>query len=606
MSSMINALDSFTRVGENNHTELDWSNDIQEKIVQFDFQCVRTTSDGISNLSTILDSLLKQLTTLRNPSRKELLIALYKIIGKTRDINGGKGEYALSYMMIWTWYKYFPQLAQAALRLFVVDPKEFDESFQSQEPYGSWKDIKYFCKYILENGARMDHPLIKTCIDGINNALRLDDQTYNSALEEKKLTLVAKWIPREESGKFGFLYESLATDYFPHYMASVKSEDSKKNAIKKCKTQYRILCSKLNRHLDTVQIKQTANCWASIDHSKTTSITMAKQRKAFMNVNKKGQLRSDEPDRVACAENLRFYLDSLKKQGKEVNGKNVGLEMFAAEALRLFTNYSFNEVSNQEEADILNSQWRDNENKKNGDGLGPMVAMVDLSGSMSGDPLHAALALGCRVAEKSLLGKRVLTFSAEPEWINLDGKDTFTDMIGTIMNRSATAGLNTNFYKALDLILSSIEYNHVSPHTAENMILAIFSDMQIDDNLSVMNGGQYNPNESQKAYARGKWAIMFQQIKKKYADAGMRLYGVPLNPPHILFWNLRHTNGFPALSCEAGCSMMSGFDPTILNMFCEQGINALKGLTPYNTLTKTLDNPRYIPLDRMARKILSL
>lgn len=607
---MISALDSFTstRVGENNHTELDWSNDLQERIVQFDFQCVRTTSDGISNLSTILDSLLQQLTTSRIPSRKELLVTLYKIIGKTRDINGGKGEYALSYMMIWTWYKYFPQLAHTALQLFVMDPKDLDESFTSQEPYGSWKDIKYFCKYVLDNGGTMEHPLIKSCIEGINSALRLDDQAYNSTAEEKKLTLVAKWIPREESGKFGFLYESLATDYFPHYMASVKSVDSKKKAIKKCKTQYRILCSKLNRHLDTVQIKQTANCWASIDHSSTTSVTMAKQRKAFMNVKKDGQQRSNDPDRVACAENLHSYLDSLKKQGKEVKGKNVGLEMFAAQALGLFTNYSysFDKVSNQEEADILNSQWRDNGNKKNADGLGPMVAMVDLSGSMSGDPLHAALSLGCRVAEKSLLGKRVLTFSAEPEWINLDGKETFTDMIGAIMKRSATAGLNTNFYEALDVILSAIEYNHVPPQVVENMILAIFSDMQIDDNLSVMNGGQYNPNQNQKANARGKWATMFQQIKKKYADAGMRLYGVPLNPPHILFWNLRHTNGFPTLSSEAGCSMMSGFDPTILNMFCEQGIDALKGLTPYNMLTKHLDNPRYIPLDQTARRTLSL
>ena len=603
---MISALDSFTRIGENNHTELDWSNDLQERIVQFDFQCVRTTSDGISNLSTILDSLLQQLTTSRIPSRKELLVTLYKIIGKTRDINGGKGEYALSYMMIWTWYKYFPQLAHAALQLFVMDPKDFDESFPSQEPYGSWKDIKYFCKYVLDNGGTMDHPLIKSCIEGINSTLRLDDQAYNSASEEKKITLVAKWVPREESGKFGFLYESLATDYFPHYMASVKSVDSKKKAIKKCKTQYRILCSKLNRHLDTVQIKQTANCWASIDHSKTTSITMAKQRKAFLNQTSKGnEPRSENPDRIACAENLRFYLDSLKKQGKEVKGKNVGLEMFAAQALGLF-NYNYDNVSNEEEADILNSQWRDNGNKKNADGLGPMVAMVDLSGSMSGDPLHAALSLGCRVAEKSLLGKRVLTFSAEPTWINLDGKETFTDMIGTIMKESRSAGLNTNFYKALDLILSAIEYNHFPPHTVENMILAIFSDMQIDDNLSVMNGGQYNPNQNQKANARGNWAIMFQQIKKKYADAGMRLYGVPLNPPHILFWNLRHTNGFPTLSSEAGCSMMSGFDPTILNMFCEQGIESLKCLTPYDILTKHLDNQRYIPLDQTARRTLSL
>jgi hypothetical protein len=234
-----------------------------------------------------------------------------------------------------------------------------------------------------------------------------------------------------------------------------------------------------------------------------------------------------------------------------------------------------------------------------------MVAVVDTSGSMTGDPMNAAIALGIRVAEKSILGSRVMTFSAEPAWINLDGNDTFTDMVSTIMNKSNTAGLNTNFYKALDMILTVIEERRVPSADVENMILAIFSDMQIDDNLHMMNGASnYNPNDSQKMEARGNWATMHQQIKQKYAEVGMRMHGKPMNPPHILFWNLRKTNGFPTLSTEAGCSMMSGFDPTILNMFCELGIDALKDMTPYKTLLKVLDNERYGPLETVIRSSL--
>jgi Domain of unknown function (DUF2828) len=613
MSALLQALDSFTptKSGENGHVELDWSNDIQEKIVQFDFQCVRTDTDGIATLANVLDGLLNELSTSTNTSRKELLVTLFKVIAKTRDINGGKGEYMLSYMMIWTWYKYFPILALTALQMFVMEPCKIDESLPSQEPYGSWKDIKYFCKYVLDNGATMDHPLILSCIKEINNTLLLDDHTYNrnpseedNAANGKNLTLVSKWIPREESDKFGFLYEALAKDYFKEFMASAKTDVSKAKALKKCKTQYRILCSKLNRHLDTVQIKQTSKNWADINHAKTTSITMAKQRKAFLNQKKSGgEARTEDPDRVQCAENLRAYLESLKKEGKEVKGKNVGLEMFGAQALGLLE-YSYNSVRNQEEADILNSQWRDNCNKKNANGLGPMIAVVDTSGSMSGDPLCAALSLGCRVAEKSILGKRVMTFSAEPAWINLDGKETFTDMVGAIMQKSNTAGLNTNFYKALDLILTVIEEKRIPAEDVENMILTVFSDMQIDDNLHVMTtpGAQgYGYTESQKVQSRSKWDTMFHQIKSKYANVGMRMYGQPLNPPHILFWNLRKTNGFPTLSTEAGCSMMSGFDPTILNMFCEMGMDALKEMTPYKTLLKLLDNPRYLPMESVIR-----
>jgi hypothetical protein len=599
MAALVQGLDSFTpiRKGENSHAELDWSNEIQEKIVQFDFQCVRTDSNGVRNLSYILDYLILKIEKYTGEKRKEYLLTLYKIIGKTRDIEGGKGEYSLAYMMIWVWYHHFPSLAETVLKLFVMDPKDLDETNNSQVPYGSWKDIKYFCKYMLEEQQEfMDHPLIQSCIYGINSYLRRDSEILQNGVTTT-LSLAAKWVPREDSKKFGFLYDALAANYFPEFIASAKTDNSKMKALKKCRTQYRILCSNLNRHLDTVQIKQTANNWASIDHSKTTSITMAKQRKAFLNQRKNGQQRSEKPDRVQCAENLIAYLESLKTQGKEVKGKNIGLEMFASQALSMFE-YSYDQVRNQQEADILNSQWRDNSTKKNANGLGPMIAMVDISGSMAGDPLHAAISLGCRVAEKSILGSRVLTFSAEPSWINLDGNSTFTEMVGTIMRSSNSAGLNTNFYKALDMILAAIEDRKIPPHEVENMILAIFSDMQIDDNLSCMNGGSYEPNESQKMEARGKWDSMFQQIKKKYADTGMRLYGKPLNPPHILFWNLRKTNGFPTLSTEANCSMMSGFDPTILNMFCELGIDALKNFTPYMMLQKQLDNPRYIPLEK--------
>lgn len=593
---------SDLRLGDNDHPELEWSNDMQEKIAQFDFQCVRTTEAGISTLAQILDEILGELTRCTDANHRELLVLLYKIIGKTRDIHGGKGEYALSYMMIWVWYKYYPVLAKTALRLFVLGaPKHALDT-----PYGSWKDMKYFCKYVLDQTGDKSHPLIQYCIEHLNFQLCMDDEIYNSSsvADEKNISLVSKWIPRESS-KFGWMYDILAVQYYLEYMEKVRdrvlTDKSRIKAIKKCKTQYRMLLSKLNRHIDTVQIKQTSQNWADINHAKTTSITMAKQRKAFLNQKKGGDVRSEDPDRVACAENLRSYLESLKKEGKEVKGKHVGLEMFTAQALQLFE-YGYDSLANREEADILNSQWRDNSNTKNADGLGPMIAMVDTSGSMDGDPMHAAIALGCRVAEKSCLGKRVLTFSAEPEWINLDGKETFTDMVSAIMMKNGSAGLNTDFYKALDMILTAIEVHRVPPEDVENMILAIFSDMQIDDNLSCMNGGSYGPNDSQKIEARGKWATMHEQIKAKYAEVGMRLYGRPLSPPHILFWNLRQTNGFPTLSTEAGCSMMSGYDPTVLNMFCEIGMQALREMTPYKMLAKLLDNVRYLPMEKAIRE----
>ena len=39
--------------------------------------------------------------------------------------------------------------------------------------------------------------------------------------------------------------------------------------------------------------------------------------------------------------------------------------------------------------------------------------------------------------------------------------------------------------------------------------------------------------------------------------------------------------------------MMSGFNPIILNDFCDKGITALQQVTPWKLLTSTLSSPRY-------------
>ena len=604
MSALVEAMDFIfsnpTQMGENKHIEHGWSHNIQEQIIQWHFQAVRTTDPSlIEKYKSILINLSDKPTG--NDTKKNLLRILFRMIGHTRDIESGKGEYNLAYNMVWTWYEIYPQMAKFALCCFVHGATESaSRSNPENIPYGSWKDMKYMCRLILEKTNDKNHPLIQYCIHLMNEQLRKDVQAQAEAGAGAGPgpSLLAKWIPREGSNKFGFLFDLLAYDYFPRYLSSAKNDISKSRAQLKAKMDYRKVITNLNRILDTTQIKQCAKTWASIEHAKTTSITMAKQRKAFLN--KKG---SEDPDRIECADNLRNYLESLKKEGKEVKGKHVALPDFTKQALDLSV-WSYNQsrpghmIRKSEEADILNSQWRDNSNKKNAGGLGPMVAMCDLSGSMEGDPLAAAIALSCRVAEKSALGRRIMTFSAEPSWINLDEKTDFTDMVMEILANNSNVGLNTDFYKALDLILTVIVQNQIPPADVENMILAIFSDMQIDDCLCFQPGSNtyaHSEQETKKAYY--KWSVMHDKIKQKYAEAGMRYFGKPLKPPHILFWNLRSTTGFPTLSTEAGCSMMSGFSPALLNAFCDEGMDSLHNHTPWSMFLKLVEVDRYKTMD---------
>ena len=97
---------------------------------------------------------------------------------------------------------------------------------------------------------------------------------------------------------------------------------------------------------------------------------------------------------------------------------------------------------------------------------------------------------------------------------------------------------------------------------------------------------------------------LYDTMKEKYQVAGIRVQGAPYKPPHILFWNLSSSSGFPSLSSQSNCSMMSGFSPALLNLFCDQGLDALQACTPWFLLEKSLANERYkIMGDRLSQEI---
>ena len=326
--------------------------------------------------------------------------------------------------------------------------------------------------------------------------------------------------------------------------------------------------SYLNKKIDTLQINQCNREWIDIDFDKVTSISLTKQKKAFLNDNHPNNpIYKNSLDRIGCSENFKAHIDKAIRGEVIMKGKRVGLDDFTKQALSLIGT-----IETKYQRDLLNTQWTNN-SSQTGE-LCNFIAMVDVSGSMDGTPKHAAIALGIRVAEKSKLGKRVLTFSAKPSWVNLEHHNDFVSMVETVCK--CPYGLNTNFYAALTLILDAIIDSKLSPEEVEDMVLVIFSDMQID-----------------QADSTSDKETMYDTIKEKYAVAGMRLYGKPFKPPHILLWNLRSTDGFPCLSTQPNVSMMSGFSPVLLNVFCEEGIHSFNSCTPWTMLIKTLENDRY-------------
>lgn len=602
MASIISGLDTYTsrRVGENLHTELAYSNELSEKIVQFFFQLVRC--DDHTSLERIHKDIL--LSILENLSmRGNELDTMYKLIGQTRDIIGGKGEQQLAFMQIWGFYQTgYEDLAAAAIHHFVLRVND-------EHPFGSWKDIKYFCQYVKNKSKDEDHPLIVASVAVLAAQLVIDYTQYNQLAnssgagaeftsEKPRLTLAARWCPRGKS-QHTWLHNKIAVHMFPEFMATAKTSDSKRRAKIKCRAHLTKMITTMNKYLNTTQIYQCGGDWKSIDFNNVTSATMRKQSQAFSNKTKTGEERSPDSDRQQCAENLVGHFEACKKDPvtNKVHGRRLNVYELVKDA--------YPENLSEEEATRINLQWEDN--RKNNKGLGAFVAVSDVSYSMHDDemrPLYSSIGLALRASEIThpAFRNRILSFADLPVWHKFGEEMSFTDKVRKLAHTSS--GLGTNFYRCQKMILDVIVEHDIPPEDVESMILGIFSDMQIDDAFWRCN--TINTDLGPVPVTVTAMDYMYTVISKMYAEAGLRSkYKKAYHIPHILFWNLKNTKGFPVLSTTKNTSMLSGYSSSLLNAICEKGIDALKEFTPRSLLKDMLNNERYKVLEYDVKEYLS-
>lgn len=618
--------------GENNHLEYNSVGislaTLQEKIMQFSFQLVRTTSDTgfltvakeTRDILTIIMNGIKTFDKGSNDYNKciDMGVIMFKLMAQTRDIICGKGEYGLFYVMLLEWSKIDFRFFEYVIETLVYDVGGAEDVVDAgdegdgngmcdtkskQHPLGSWKDMKYFLTYMKgqlidglveneeekENNSKLFSRFVDKVVCLINEQLRIDAQELQN--NGSRFSLVARWIPREKSKKFGWLYYYLAMSYSQHQIPHDTTHPSYERAVNRAFMVYRKIISALNKKLDTTQVKQCDGKWAEINFDNVTSITMHKQANSFLNLKKNGKTTRCEnnEDRDDCKNNYEEYLRNVVGGKSKIKGKRVSIIDFVKSAIECIKNSLPNESP---VVTALNEQWKSN-SAQNGN-LGNFIAMADVSGSMMEDnsnPLHSAIGLSIRVAEKSILGQRVMTFSERPTWVQLgvQDSDTFVKQVSKL--RTSSWGMTTNFYLALDLIREGIEDNKLPREVAENLVLVVFSDMQMS-------------NASESMCDLSARETLFENMKQMFAKMGERLYGEPCKAPHIVFWNLRKTTGFPSLSTDQNVSMMSGFSPALLNVFCEKGVAGLQQYTPWTTLVNSLNNDRYVGFERVFKQVV--
>ena len=215
-----------------------------------------------------------------NSTSTEMNNLFYKLIAYTRDIKG-LGSYNHAYMLVVELfkfgYKYEGQVNKEAIQ---NNAYLLVESFAKK--YGSWKDIKYFLNYYVEDVYK-DKQADISKDNFINKIIKL----VCKQLREDSNSLIAKWLPREKSKKFGWLTPLFAREYYCEWFSENMSAGQYKAATRKALTHFRQLISKLNKQLETTQTYQCTNNWSQINFNKNvTKNTMNKQKNEFSCVNK--------------------------------------------------------------------------------------------------------------------------------------------------------------------------------------------------------------------------------------------------------------------------------------------------------------------------------
>jgi hypothetical protein len=254
-----------------------------------------------------------------------------------------------------------------------------------------------------------------------------------------------------------------------------------------------------------------AQRWAKINFSQVPSLCLDRHKRAFLNEGR-GRNR-DEEDRIACRERLLAVIVVRKPLG-----------------------------------------------------LARVVCMADVIGSMSGIPMHVAIALGILTSAVShpAFRDKVLTFDSRPQWHDLSAK---TSLVGKVQSLArAPWGGSTNFAEALRLIVELVQRERLEQHDIPDLL--VVSDMQFDQARGAHGYGGFGGFGGYgygHAQPPSPWDTAHEQIVRLFHDVGMHVHGQPLSPPNIIFWNVRaDTLGYPAAADQKGVMLLSGYSPALM------------------------------------------
>ena len=341
-------------------------------------------------------------------------------------------------------------------------------------------------------------------------------------------SLLGKWLKSENTS-------SKKSRKLAHKTRTGFSMDSK---------TYRQTLSKLRREIRVVEVAMSAKVYDAIEYTIVPSQAMLKYRTAFA--------RNDK-------ERFNQYLDDVKTGHAKINADT------------LYPQQIIHEISRGNiDSNVADSLWNSMPDFTKGT-TENAIAVVDVSGSMSGMPIEVAIGLGMYLADraKGPYANKFITFSESPQMVEIKGKN-IVDKVNGI--RQADWDMNTNIEAVMEQVLqTAIDSNCTSDEMVER--LYIISDMEFD---SAVDAGY----SEQDVLAHDE--VLFKQLNERFEESGYKM-------PNIVFWNVdSRNNNFPMSMDERGFLNVSGYSPSIFKNLVNNTI-----VSPIEFMMEILNAERY-------------
>jgi len=563
-------------------------------------------------------------------NRAKYLRDLVVLAFQKRDIRGqfGGGERTLSYWMF--------------LRLHEMFPITMETLLQDLPNIGSWLDFKKLYEITSEdikkpNDGSRDWYRIRQARINFNKKLidiwtiqcQLDEITLDSNIESADdkedctVSLCFKWIPKPKSAldrKYKVCAQ-LARSLYPSLYNANSSSAKKK---------YRQLVSRGNKAINTTECFMAQKQFGNINFRLVPGRCLNKFHRAWKDVDKKGNRRHyGDEDREACIRNYIAFLE-LVKQGK-VSAK--GKSMFIHEIVRDVKRAGGADQLKLQDSSrytLLEGQFRDHVNSfsecTDVSGLDDTVFLTDVSGSMDGDPMDAAVGvsvLGTSIS-KGAYRNKVLTFESIPRWVSLDYPESAHQYMNGFPGYSGNkfpignsyepsrVGKELDYLEKITVVLSSGWGGSTNFLAAINLIYQCaqlagtkmpkkaicITDMAWDcaDRTGGFQSAAVVTNTDLESIPdmTGSYLTNIEQLRSYFES-------VDMNMPEFVVWNARgnqRSNGCVAAADTPGVQMISGFSTAMLKLFLSEGTfgsteEGKGGPNSWDTLRQLLDHENY-------------